>query len=395
MLVGAANGSGQRAVTLMIPRRQHPQVVCQQARQCAAARRPLCAAALLPLCVPALRPLCVPALLLEADEEVGEGIGGLNGPHLVFVSCGLIVAPERCAVAQRLGWYTEARLLDRRQELDRREQPDGGDDPRRPDCVASDDRADARAACAVKEQLVDWRAHEHLAAAGGDRRDHPCGELRAASHRVVGAIEVVRLDDGSHRKGRAARGEAVRTPDVAEQADELAVARERGEHREGRGHRQQGVDDGHERAVEPSRHKLEGEARAEGESGCVQLAGVCVDGASLIWEARVQVGDKVRPGVADCYALGADDHLVHDVARAGPLDGAAGRCVEEDSEDVANIVEPGVEFEARLFEGVRRAASLVMLLEHHDSVPALREQRRRHQAGNTGANHQDVDLLLR
>ena len=78
--------------------------------------------------------------------------------------------------------------------------------------------------------------------------------------------------------------------------------------------------------------------------------------------------------MANLNALTSDNHLVDNFARGSPFDGACGGRVEDDAEDVAYVVQPSVELKPFLVKGVRRATSLVMLLQDDDAVAAFREK---------------------
>ena len=56
-------------------------------------------------------------------------------------------------------------------------------------------------------------------------------------------------------------------------------------------------------------------------------------------------------------------------------------------------MQPDVKLEAALLERVSAAAGHVVLLKHKHALPALGEQRRRCQAGGTGADDNRVELL--
>ena len=217
--------------------------------------------------------------------------------------------------------------------------------------------------------------------------------VRACAYRIEGAAEVVRLDHGVHEEGRAARRQAEGAPQVRERADQLRVGGEARELLQRRRHRQEKVDQRQQGRVDGARQQLEGGAGAQRRARAVQLATVGVDGRCLAGEACAQLVEECGLRVPHQHALVARDHLVEDGARAGPLDGAGRRHVEQRPEQLAHVVQSGVHLKALLLKRVSRAAGAIVLLEHDHAVAGLGAECGGQEARDATADDEHVDRV--
>ncbi len=261
-----------------------------------------------------------------------------------------------------------------------------------------------RAAGAVQHNLVHFGANDDLAAGPLNYRCDGRGNLRCASHRITGTIEIMRGDGGVHGETALGRRQAVVAPLSCQYAGQLAIRGDAGQH-----FRRGGVGPAQEWSAHPgarqpgsdSRNRFFRKIRVRRFYTGEDRGEITIYSRAFGGERLEQAFAKTVHAAREFVRAIRDANLVVNIGHRIPCQPAFREMIESGAQRrgrilyLTDVVETDIPFVAGPMEGVRESAGGVVALQDQNTLAGMfGEQRGSSQPTDAGADYNRVPELL-